>query len=383
MTRSIVLVAKSEEQSVDLRLGFERFCHRHRLPWRCQPVMQGNFLTALAQGRYPRADFDAVAGFVNDPAITSWAGRQVLLAGFRAFDAAVDDEQVHVSLDLPSVTRTAVAHFIEQGLDCCASVDAEHRDPGIRRIHAAFIAACRECAIPCDIFPRNHMSDDTEPSAREAVLAQWLHDLPKPIGILAHQDRPARWLCGVCRQHGLKVPDEIAVLGVDDHVWTCENSEPQLSSVIVPYRHIGEQLASGLHRIWQSADEQISIVVPALAVRRRASTFACGSGDREMDEAARLLRDPAQLTVSIADIAKQLGLSRVHFTRRFRTAFGTTPQDMRQGERIARAKEQLLRTEQPPIAIARELGFASYPTFSTTFKRATGWSPTEFRSHAT
>src|SRR5437660_984008 len=91
--------------------------------------------------------------------------------------------------------------------------------------------------------------DWQERNLSEAPLADWLHGLPKPVGVLACNDVRGQQVLNACRRAGLAVPDEVAVLGVDNNELVCNLADPPLSSVDANCERIGYEAAALLDRL--------------------------------------------------------------------------------------------------------------------------------------
>ena len=92
-----------------------------------------------------------------------------------------------------------------------------------------------------------------------------------------------------------------------------------------------------------------------------------------------LIRDCFEERVTLSDCAAEAGLSPWHLLRSFRTTFGETPQEFLTRLRLERAKQLLTITDRPVTDVCFDVGFSSLGSFSTLFKRHTGWSPAAYR----
>jgi|LakMenEpi03Aug12_release.lakeMendotaPanAssembly.Ray.scaffolds.fasta_scaffold75008_3 LacI family transcriptional regulator len=184
----------------------------------------------------------------------------------------------------------------------------------------AFAARVAAAGHVCHTLIAHH--DSTHWSPLQAELTAWLALLPAPVGIMACDDLRARHVLEACRTLGLRVPQDVAVIGVDDDHLICALSDPPLSSVAQASREIGHTAARLLHALMgRSADRRTAggdsavpplTVVPPLGVVPRRSTDMqaktepenAGLSDRERD----VLRLLAQGLVK-REVAQRLGLS--------------------------------------------------------------------------
>jgi LacI family transcriptional regulator len=221
-----------------------------------------------------------------------------------------------------------------------------------------------------------------EPALREGHLADWLRIQARPLGVFLHQDLAAHWFRGYCRKHGFRVPDEIAILGVDDDEYACRRDEPHLSSVAIPWTAIGREMGLVLHRALTSGSVSPPAPVTPVRVRGRASTAMPVPGDGLVAKAMAIVRRRIRHPPAVADLARDLGVSRATLYRRFVAAAGLTPQQYLMRERLRMAEELLVTSDAPIAEIARACGFASALRFGQAFKGATGSPPSRFRAVA-
>lgn len=103
------------------------------------------------------------------------------------------------------------------------------------------------------------------------------------------------------------------------------------------------------------------------------------SEDAMMDEAASLIADRAAEPLSLLELARELGLSPVQFTRRFRAAFQETPSSYLKSLRLAKARLLLKDSELNLARIAERCGYENGFYLSRVFTNSTGMSPAEYR----
>ena len=212
------------------------------------------------------------------------------------------------------------------------------------------------------------------------LIAEWLRSLPKPAGVMACNDVCGRELLQVCAAAGLRVPDEVAVVGVDNDEMMCELSNPPLSSIALDVEKAGYEAALLLDRLMrgQSPGDQVVRVEPTHVVSRRSSDVIA-QDDPLVARSLRLIRDHARHTYSVSDLARELGVSRRTLERRFLRSVGYTLLDAILRGHLERAKQLLLETDLPCHRVAAEAGFGSLKTFNRSFGRRLGTTPLSFR----
>jgi LacI family transcriptional regulator len=212
-------------------------------------------------------------------------------------------------------------------------------------------------------------------------LAAWLAGLPKPVGILACYDIKGQQLLEACRDAGLAVPEEVAVIGVDNDRLICELCTPPLSSVVPDVHRTGYRAAALLDRLLAggAADGSAHLIAP-LGVCARRSTDVVAVEDRILSAALRFIRERACEGINVGDVLAAVPQSRRALDRRFQEALGRTPHEEIVRVKLERAKTLLAETDLAQAAIARRAGFSSEEYLSVAFKRAVGLSPGEFRA---
>ncbi len=216
--------------------------------------------------------------------------------------------------------------------------------------------------------------------SQESALASWLQELPRPVGVFACNDIRAQQVLNACRSHGIAVPDDVAVLGVDNDEILCNLSYPSLSSVQPDARGIGYQAAALLEKMMQGEPASTTkIFVPPCGVVARASTDGLGIADRHIATAVRFIRDHACQGLDIPEVLAQVPLSRSTLERRFQRYLGRSPKEEIIRVRLNRVKQLLAQTDYTLAAIARRTGFHSVEHLSALFAQKVGQPPGHYR----
>jgi LacI family transcriptional regulator len=215
----------------------------------------------------------------------------------------------------------------------------------------------------------------------DAVAMDDLRRLPKPLAVFAaSRDEFGVELCDACEMIGLKVPDEVAVLGVGNTPLICEMSHPPLSSVEMPSREVGLRAAKLMDRwIRDGVAPPAKTWIAPQRVVTRTSTDVVASADPVVARALRMIRDRACEPLSVSDLVAELPLSRRPFEKRFRAAVGRTPLQEIHRVQVQRAGDLLIDTDRTVTDIALTCGFASSTRLGEAFRRLTGLSPTDYR----
>lgn len=214
-------------------------------------------------------------------------------------------------------------------------------------------------------------------------LAEWLKSLPKPTGLMACNDMRALQILEVCAERGIAVPDEVAILGVDNDAVQCELCDPPLSSVDPAARRVGYEAAALLDRMLagqQSVRNPVAIK-PSVVVSRQ-STAVLAVNDPHVANAVKFMRAHRGEPIRTADVLRHAGVSRSTLERHFLCALGRSPSAELARVRLEHVRELLERTDLSLRAIADRAGFDHVESMCRFFKRHAGRTPGAYRRHA-
>ncbi len=218
--------------------------------------------------------------------------------------------------------------------------------------------------------------------ADESALAAFLSALQRPAAVFACNDTAGLRAVEVCAKLGLAVPDEIAVLGVDDEDIVCELASPSLSSVALDCTTIGYRAAALLDAVLDGAGPPpgTALSVPPGDVVERESTMTYASGDTLVAKAGAAIRAHAHEGLDVAGLLALVPASRRSLETRFRRETGKTLHEEILLAKIGRAKRLLRATDLTMDAVAEGSGFGSLQRFHEAFRRIEGMPPGSWRS---
>jgi len=215
-------------------------------------------------------------------------------------------------------------------------------------------------------------------------LAAWIRELPKPVGIMACFDIVGRQVLEGCRLIDVAVPDEAAVVGVDNDELLCELADPPLSSVSPDTQRTGYVAAELLDKLMsgKKVPPKGHFIEP-LGVIVRESSDVLAIEDADVSQAVRFIRAHACEGINVQDVlgggSTQLALSRRVLESRFKRLIGRTPHEEIDRVRLNRVKELLRETDLPLAEIARRAGYEHVEYLSVVFKKKAGVPPSEYR----
>jgi len=297
-----------------------------------------------------------------------------IVPGSRLPEVHVEDRQI-AALVAQHLLQRGFRHFGFFGIPE-ESWSTWRRD-GFREALGDLAGGLQVLEVPRDSRFRNPRTE------REDLLGHWLRDLPKPAGIMVASDQFGPPLLEACLRMGIKVPDEVAVVGVDNDETLCEVCNPPLSSVDAGHRALGYRAAALLDELMagQAPPPGPLFVAPG-GIFTRMSSDVLATEDREVAQALRLIREHACEGWSATEVIERIPLSRSVLQRRFRKETGRTLQEELINVRLRRACQLLTESELPLIDVTERAGFKHQEYFGAAFKARFGRSPAEYRREA-
>ncbi len=286
-----------------------------------------------------------------------------------------------VGSDMVEIGRMAATHLLERGFSNIAFCGfREMRWSDLRRqgVESAVEGRGRFCgSFDSDINAArtSHWEEERE------RIATWVKALPRPVGIVACNDVRGNHILQACIGLDLVVPEEVAVVGVDNAELYCEISSPPLSSVRPNSKRVGAEAAALLNRLMtgQSAEVEELLIPPAEVVTRRSSDVLA-IPDRLVARAVELIRKRACEGLRVEDLVSTLATQRPLLERGFRKHLHRTPHEEIRRVRLERVKQLLLETDWTLERIAEATGFEHPEYLTVQFKRIIGETPSRWRT---
>ena len=374
--RIALLVETSREYGRGILRGVIRFQREHG-PWSVYFKPQG--LGAAPPGWLATWRGDGILVRIDD--------RRMAEAVQHAQVPAVDLRGALANLDLPlvgvdnrAVVTLAAEHFFERSFRhfaFCGTRYGENRNQDERSDR--FARAVADAGHRCDVYQARGPAGQAWEKEQRAIAA-WLQRLPKPVALMTCHDDRGLQVLDACLRADIAVPDEVAILGVDNDPFLCNLSTPQLSSIDVNPERVGYEAAALLARLMKDArpPRQPLLFEPRGLVVRQ-STDVTAVSDPQVAHAARLIRTHATGNLSVKELVAQVPVSRSALFRRFKEQLGHSPKEELTRVRLARARELLSHSTLPIAAVAERAGYREAKHFIAIFRRATGETPLRFR----
>lgn len=246
----------------------------------------------------------------------------------------------------------------------------------------AYRAAIRKRGFSCNVYPAP--GGDQQSIAWDthlASLVNWLEQLPRPVAILCWSAARGRQVTEACHYAGIRVPDQVSVLGGDHDELMSYISSPPLSTIDQPAEQIGYEAARLLEGMMRGKKpRKRPLLFPPTGIIVRHSTDTLAIEDEIVRDALRLIRDRAQEGIHVSDVVRELAVARRALEQRFVRLVGRTPASEIRRVRIEAAKRYLVDSDKSIAHISRVTGFGHQDLFSRVFRRSVGVTPSQFRS---
>lgn len=370
-----LLVETSNAYARGLLEGVSAYVRDHR-SW-------SMFLPETGRGDAPSA---SLARWKGDGVLARIETADIARAVRRLQVPAIDLSAARFLPDLPwvetdddAIARLALDHFVERGFRHVAFCGDPRFNWSKWRCER-FLRLAKEAGLTWADYGASG-SLPVSWQAEHAKLVRWVRSLPRPIGIFACYDIKALQLLDACRDAGIAVPEEVAVLGVDNDPVLCELCDPPLSSVIPDARRTGYLAAELLDR-WIAGKRPPAEAhrIAPLGIRTRQSTDVLAMEDRDVAAAVRFIRERACTGISVANVLREVPLSRRVLERRFFRCVGRSPHAEILRVKLGRVMQLLVESDLSIEAIAAMAGFEHPEYLSVAFKREMGVAPNHYRN---
>jgi len=312
------------------------------------------------------------------------------------FGYVVQAGRIDLAQDLAG-RQTAVVNIADndESLLLLPTIISDHREIG--RLAAEHFLSRGDQRIaffgPPDWYSRLRLEGlrhrlDTDPqtaeapwAANEQELRSWLRGQRMPVAIMAAHDAAAQQALDIVQRMDLRIPEQVAILGVDNDELICEASRIPLSSVAIDAVRIGFEAARAVDEMLAGRQPDIPqpMLIPPLGVVTRRSSEVTAVEDELVARAVTWMQVHLQEPLTIEELLENLPVSRRKLEKRFQTSLGRSPGQELRRLRVERLKLLMDTTDLPLARLASEVGLASASVLCQIFSRETGMSPSRYR----
>lgn len=286
-----------------------------------------------------------------------------------------------VMVDQEAIGRMAADHLVQCGFRHFGYFGVRGVWYGQQR-KRGFLRRIKEIGGECSV-----LETPSRPGLRGSAgewlgpLDRWLRSLSLPVGVMASIDLRAAMIVDACSRLGLRVPADVAVIGVDNNDVICDMCRVPLSSVSRSDLEVGYQAASLLFRMIVRKSRSVKeLLIPPDGIVQRRSTSIVAVNDPEIAAAVEYLQEHVEESFGIERLVRVMGRSRRWLTEHFRRCLSCTPYEYICLVRVEHAKKLLASDEKLPLyEIARRCGFSEARNLRQIFERLTGATPARYR----
>ena len=285
--------------------------------------------------------------------------------------------------DQKKIGIMAADHLLERGFRHFGYCGPYPRETNLwsNERRRGFAARVLEHRFPCFKYASKYKTNRLW-NAMLVSIGSWIQSLPKPVGIMAANDRQAYQVLEACAVYQFRVPEEVAVIGVDNDEGLCQLCNPELSSIEQDAKRIGYEAAALLDRMMRGQRiRKRRFIFPPIGVVTRRSTDVYAIEDELVSRAITFIRTNAMSGVTVSSIVKELGISRSSLEAKFRTTTGYTVHTTIRRIQLEFARRMLSETNLAVKEVAANTGFKSVQHMTSLFRKAFGQTPARYRKN--
>ena len=331
---------------------------------------------------------DGIIADFDDPAVAAALTRSripvVAVGGSYEDETAYPTDIPYVATDNFKLIRLAYEHLIDAGLRRFAlfSLPEAMENRWAQERENAFRSLMRRDKMEAEIYRGLSTSAQSWDDAVEQQI-KWLASLPKPVGIIAVTDARARQLLQACLIAGIEVPEQVALIGIDNDPLARMLTRIPLSSVIQGAQEMGRTAAHLLDQMLNGARlHNTRILVPPAGINVLASSRHEPAKHPHVMRARHFIRQYACQGIKTGQVAEYVGISRSSLESYFRQELNCSVHDEILRFKLDAATEILARGNCNIADVALKCGFTSIQYMHAVFKRELGCTPRAYQDRA-
>jgi len=376
-----LLIETSRAYGRSILQGVVRYLHEHG-PW--SVYIQPHGLESPPPRWLKSWRGDGILARINDRQMAR-AVQQTRLPAVDLRFTVPDLRLPAVGIDNRAVVRLAYQHLSDCGFRQLAFCGLPRGQSVWMDLRSdLFRDLARADGRPCHVFEGPERKSAATWEEEQEAIAAWVTRLPRPVGVMACNDDRGQQVLDACRRVGALVPEEVAVIGVDNDEILCSLSSPPLTSVDINTVQVGFEAAALLDRLMAGERPAAEpTLLPPRGVVPRESTDVLATDDRELAAAVRYIRDHACGGLRVKELVRKTGVPRRSLERRMEKLLGRSPKEEITRVQIERAKRLLTETDLSAATVAEKCGYSQPKYFSHVFHSKVGLTPGAYRRNAT
>lgn len=275
------------------------------------------------------------------------------------------------------IGAAAATLFLRHKLRHFAYIGSRRNEFWSRERGYSFAAKIASSGFACSLYDIPQTYDR---NGEQDILAEWIRQLPKPCGIFVAFDQRALHVINLCHKLGIKMPEQVQVIGVDDESWLCEQTRPSLSSIAIDFEGAGFEAAHTLNAILHHRRYRKQNLFHVREVVERMSTTDLHGHGFRATRAAEYIKKQYHKDLTVAKIAAELGCSTRLLETSFKSAYGWTVKDEIARIRLSAIKKYLSNSDRRLDEIPHLVGFKTLNHLFKFFRQKTGLTPSKFKS---
>ena len=325
--------------------------------------------------RLNKLDADGIIGYL--PAEKKLL-KTIMQKNFPVVALPVNDPITGIT-NIKQSTRVGIMgaeHLLDRGFEHLAFCGSNDHWSIIRRV--GFIQKIEQSGLPSMLYPVPE--NKIKPEGELKKLTQWVNKLPKPVGIMASNDEQAAEIVEACQLAELSIPDEVAILGVDNDEMICTLSNPPISSIQLNNEKVGYLAAEAIDTLIKNNEAKIkNIIIEPVNIITRQSSDIIAIDDEHVSAAIRFIRSNSRRAIHVQDVIEQSILSSRALQQRFQKFLGRTINHEIRRVRVLEFANLLISTNETVKTLSYDMQFGDIGHISRIFKKEMEMTPIEYR----
>lgn len=222
--------------------------------------------------------------------------------------------------------------------------------------------------------------DESQWNQDHIELEKWLLNLPKPVALFACDDSFALQISELCKINNINIPNDVALLGVDNDELICNLSDPPISSIVLDVEKGGYEVGSLIHHMLLTGKKKSTdIVINPTRIEQRQSTEKYNISNKYILKVVKYIEENFTSEISIESLTQLVPLSRRNLEVKFKKELGISTYQFVLSCRVELFANLLITTNRTLFELAYESGFNDYKNISRIFKKFKGYTPVEYR----